>query len=1013
MAKKLVNGPTPMVSATPGSNVFFLLDPPTGTRFLVDTGACRSLYPKAMLREVQSRGGTERLIAANGSSIPTYGTSRLQVPVGGHRLTWKFLIAEVLMPIIGADFLAHYDLLVDVRRHRLVNTETLTTTPISAAPRNLATNITFAPDDYSSLLAQYSDVFKPELRQLAFMPSRHGIVHHIKTTGPPVFAKFRRLAPAKLTAAKKVFTEMEAMGICQKASSPWSSPLHIVNKKDGSLRPCGDYRRLNMITEADHYPLPNMTDVTSYLQGSSFFSKLDLLKGYFQVPMNKEDIPKTAITTPFGTYTFNYSCFGLRNAGATFQRLMDGILGDLPFCVCYIDDILVFSSTKEDHLKHLHVVLNRLQENGLVVKYDKCIFGAHNIDFLGHHLSPKGVAPLPEKVAAVKQFPTPSTVKSLQEFLGMINFYHRFIPHVATILAPLYETLKGKPKKLLWGLRQEEAFNKAKDALASASILVFPAHNASLQLTTDASNVAVGAVLEQLVQGHPQPIAFFSRKLSGAESRYSTFDRELLSIYLAVRHFRHLLEGTQFLIFTDHLPLVHAFSKQTDPCSNRQQRHLSAISEFNCVIRHLPGRNNPVADALSRNAVASVQMGIDFIDLAKKQKADPEYNACRTSLTSLQWEDLPLQNSNTFILCDTSTGRPRPWIPAVYRRRIFDIIHGLSHPSRRATANMLKKKFIWHGITKDAKEWARTCLACQRAKIYRHTESGIGSFQQPKRRFSHIHVDVVGPLPISEGYRYLFTIIDRSTRWPEAVPMKDTTTDSCVSALLSQWIARFGVPDEITSDRGTTFTSQIWTSLAQLLGYTAHHTTSYNPECNGMVERFHRTLKAALMSRCTTSDWATQLPWVLLGLRTCPHEGSTPSAAEMVYGDPLRVPADFFTSSLPEGDLQAIRRTVHKFIPCKQTYKDTRQRYVPEDLKTTSHVFMRIDSHRPPLSPPYSGPYKVIQRRPKAFKLDLLNKHDWVSIDRLKPAYLLEDDKPTVKLSRAGRPFRKKQVFSI
>lgn len=1001
-----------MVAATPDTKVFFLLDTPTGTRFLVDTGACRSLYPKAMLREVQSRGGKERLIAANGSIIPTYGTMCLQVSVGGHRLSWKFVVAEVVLPILGADFLAHYDLLVDVRRHRLVDATTLTTTPISAAPSSLATHITFAPDDYSTLLAQYSDVFKPELRQQPHVPSRHGVVHHIKTTGPPVFAKFRRLAPAKLSAAKKVFTEMESMGICQKASSPWSSPLHIVTKKDGSLRPCGDYRRLNMITEADHYPLPNISDVTSYLHGASFFSKLDLLKGYFQVPMHEEDVPKTAITTPFGTYTFNYSCFGLRNAGATFQRLMDGILGDLPFCVCYVDDILVFSSSKKDHLQHLQVVLDRLQQNGLVVKYDKCTFGAQEVEFLGHHLSARGVAPLPVKVEAVKEFPTPSTVKNLQEFLGMVNFYHRFIPHVAAILAPLYEALKGKPKKLLWGPHQEEAFNKAKDSLAAASLLVFPSHNASLQLTTDASNVAVGAVLEQLVHGQPYPIAFFSRKLSGAESRYSTFDRELLAVYLAVRHFRHMIEGASFHIFTDHLPLVHAFTKQTDPCSNRQQRHLSTISEFNCAIRHLPGKNNPVADALSRNAISLVQMGIDFHDLAEKQRADPEYQACRTSFTSLQWMDLPLQDSQTSILCDTSTGRPRPWVPTVYRRSIFDMVHGLSHPSRRATANLLKKKFIWHGIAKDAKEWARTCLACQRAKVYRHTESGIGSFQQPKRRFSHIHVDVVGPLPPSEGYRYLFTVVDRSTRWPEAVPMKDATTDSCVSALLSHWIARFGVPDDITSDRGSTFTSHIWTSLAQLLGSTVHHTTSYNPESNGMVERFHRTLKAALMSRCTSSEWSTQLPWVLLGLRSCPRESSEVSAAEMVYGDPLQVPADFFTPSLPEGDLQALRQTVHKFGPCKQTYKDTRTRYVPQDLNTASHVFIRIDSHRTPLSPPYSGPYKVLQRRPKAFKLDLKNKHDWISIDRLKPAYLLEDDQPTIKLSRAGRPLRKNKVFS-
>ena len=1013
MAKKRISRSSLVsngVMTPPSSNLYYLTDPPTGTKFLVDTGACRSIYPRAMLKDVQSKGSINdvRLVAANGSRIPTFGTSRLHVHVGGRLLQWTFVVAEVLLPILGADFLAHHDLLVDVRRHRLLDAASLSSTPMDAAPSSLATHISIPSDVYAPLLKEYPDVFKPVLRQHPQVPSKHGIFHHIKTSGPPVFAKFRRLAPAKLSAAKKIFADMEALGICQKASSPWSSPLHIVQKKDGSLRPCGDYRRLNMMTEPDHYPTPNISDVTSYLHGATLFSKLDLLKGYFQVPMNKEDIPKTAITTPFGTFTFNYSCFGLRNAGATFQRLMDGILGDLPFCVCYVDDILVFSSSEEEHIQHLQVVLHRLQQNGLVLRYDKCTFGAREVDFLGHHLNAKGVSPLPSKVAAVSRFPKPSTVKGLQEFLGMVNYYHRFIPHLAATLAPLYEVLKGKPKKLQWGPAQEQAFTKAKDALASASLLAFPSPGAALQLTTDASNIAVGAVLEQLVDGLPRPLAFFSRKLSLTEARYSTFDRELLAVYLAVRHFHHLLEGSSFKIFTDHLPLTHAITKQSDPCSHRQQRQLSAISEYNCTIHHLPGKQNPVADALSRNAISLVQLGVDFRDLAIRQREDPEYQACKTSLTSLQWVEVPLPDGQTSLLCDTSTGRPRPWIPSTYRRHVFDVVHGLSHPSRRATASLLKKKFIWHGISKDAKEWARSCIACQKSKVHRHTESGVSSFHQPNRRFSHLHVDVVGPLPLSDGHRYLFTIIDRSTRWPEAVPMKDATTDSCVSALLSHWIARFGLPDHITSDRGTAFTSKVWSTLAQRFGYFAHHTTSYNPEANGMIERFHRTLKTALISRCASSDWYHQLPWVLLGLRTTPHKDSQCSPAEMVYGDHLLIPGDFFTTGAPEGDLHTLHESVRKFIPCHQTYKDSKQRFIPPDLFSASHVFLRVDGHKPPLTPPYAGPFRVIQRRRKSFKLDLISKEDWVSIDRVKPAFVSNTDQFPVHLSRAGRPLRKR-----
>lgn len=1006
MAKKRVTWLSQIVAASPDTNVFFFTDHVSKVQFLIDTGACRSLLPKTMVRNSSGSSSGVKLMAANGSPIPTYGYKRITLSIGGRTITWKFIVAEVHLPIIGADLLFHYALLVDVRNRRLIDADSLASTPITAAPSDLALHVTDCTDKYTNLLSDYPDVFKPELRQQPHIPAKHGIFHYIKTSGPPVFARFRRLSPFKLTAAKKVFADMESLGLCQKDSSPWSSPLHMVEKKDGSLRPCGDYRRLNMQTEPDHYPLPNIADVTSFLHGARIFSKLDLLKGYFQVPMAPEDIPKTAITTPFGTYTFNYSCFGLRNAGATFQRLMDGILGDLPFCVCYVDDILIFSDSQQEHILHLKAVLDRLQQNGLVVRYDKCTFGVHEVDFLGHCISSEGVAPLPVKVDAVRHFPTPKSIKSLQEFVGMVNFYHRFVPGIAAILSPLYEVLKGKPKTLVWGPPQDDAFLAAKDALASASLLTFPAPNGVLRLTTDASNIAVGAVLEQIAEGRPNPIAFFSRKLSKSESKYSTFDRELLAVYLAVRHFKHFLEGISFTILTDHMPLVHAFCNQTDPCSSRQQRHLSAIAEFNCTFKHVSGKNNPVADALSRNAISMVQMGVNLHDLARQQKQDDEYQACRTSYTTLRWEDVPIDDSAETILCDTSTGRPRPWIPSPYRRRIFELVHGLSHPSRRATVNLMKKRFVWHGITKDTKCWARLCLACQQAKVTRHTDSGTGSFAQPQRRFGHIHVDIVGPLPPSGGHRYLFTIVDRSTRWPEAVPMKDATADSCVAALLSHWISRFGLPDDITSDRGTPFTSQLWTSLARLLGTTAHHTTSYHPESNGMVERLHRTLKASLMSRCTSSDWLYHLPWVLLGLRTTPKDGLDISSAEMVYGSPLQVPADFFPSGQSDDDLDHLRQVVDKYVPCQPTYKDRSKPYIPPDLYTSTHVFIRVDAHRPPLSPPYTGPFKVLSRRPKAFLLDIRGTEDWVSIDRLKPAYLSADDAPTVRLSRAGRPLR-------
>ena len=345
------------------------------------------------------------------------------------------------------------------------------------------------------------------------------------------------------------------------------------------------------------------------------------------------------------------------------------------------------------------------------------------------------------------------------------------------------------------------------------------------------------------------------------------------------------------------------------------------------------------------------------------------------------------------MLCDVSTGRPRPLVPTTYRRKIFDVVHGLAHPSIRSTIKLIKAKFVWHTMAKDIRDWARSCDACQRCKVQRHTRTDIGIFPQPQRRFAHIHVDIVGPLPASNGFRYLFTVIDRSTRWPEATPMEYETASACASALLSSWISRFGLPEHITSDRGSAFISGLWSSLVKLLGVQLHHTTAYHPQSNGLVERCHRTLKAALMSRCSTPEWSYQLPWVMLGIRTMPKEGLDVPTAEMVYGQPLVVPGEFFppqsvNTTSQDIELQAARWAAKQFAPCNPAHHNQRESYIPPGLLTSDYVFNRQDLVKPALSSPYRGPYKIIKRRNKAYQLDISGRIDWVSIDRLKPAYM-------------------------
>ncbi|RUS73921.1 hypothetical protein EGW08_018311 [Elysia chlorotica] len=558
---------------------------------------------------------------------------------------------------------------------------------------------------------------------------------------------------------------------------------------------------------------------------------------------------------PFGLYEFLRMPFGLKNAAQAFQRLMDTVLQGLNCVFVYLDDILVASSSEEEHIEDVRTVCNRLHDYGLVVKLEKCLFGVKTIDFLGHRITKNGSIPLPSKVKAIEDFPKPSTVKGLQEYLGMLNFYHRFIPHAATLLRPLHNALKkAKPKQIQWTEGMNRAFQSSKTALASATMVSHPMTEAEISMSSDASDKAVGAVLEQP--------AFFSKQLRPSETKYSTFDRELLGLYLTIRHFRFYLEGRHFTSYTDHKPLVGAMSKLSDPWSARQQRQLSYISEFSTDIRHIAGKTNVVADCLSR----------------------------------------------------TTT---------------------------------------------------------------------------------------------DDGYSYLLTIIDRTTRWPEAIPINNTSTTECAKTLIRHWISRFGVPLDMTSDRGPQFTSALWTAIAEKLGTNIHHTCAYHPQSNGLVERFHRSLKAALKARLQGANWVDELHWVLLGLRTVPKEDLETSSAELVYGEPLTVPGEFFhkdahQSPVPNIPFQTI---LQKIAPPPMLHHG----YLPPNLSPTlkdSHfVFIRRDGHRGPLQRPYDGPFRVITPGDKTFLVIVVGREELISVDRLKPAHVdLTNPVPVSLPPRRGRP---------
>jgi transposase InsO family protein len=752
-------------------------------------------------------------------------------------------------------------------------------------------------DNVPEQYRKYTKVFAEELE--TGVPEHSEWDHEIclvegkKTHFLPIY----NLSATELQTLKEYVEDNVRKGYIRRSTSPAGYPVMFVPKKNGKLRLVVDYRKLNDITIKDRTPLPLITEMRDRLHGKTIFTAMDLKGAYNLIRVKEGDEWKTAFRTKSGLFEYLVMPFGLTNAPATFQRMINNVLREFidDFVVVYLDDILIFSDNEEQHTQHVHKVLQALQDAKLLVEPEKSHFHVQEVEFLGHIIAPNTIRMDPKKVAAVREWEEPTNVKEVQSFLGFANYYRRFIKGFGDITKSLTNlTKKDQPWK--WEKEEQKAFDCVKERITNEPILITFDPDKTTIVETDASDFALGAVISQNDKdGIKKPIAFWSKKLSGPALRYPIYDKEFMAIVEAFKEWRHYLQGSKHkvIVYTDHRNIEYFAT--TQQLSARQVRYAETLSSFDYVIIHQKGSENGRADALSRRSDYEQEIPKETRQLFQKNTEghyEPiQLNHVRET-TTVETDD-NFMHDNLMDQVETKYDEEElgkkgihwdydnfgftynlvKWVGPNMVQRCIRRIH--DHPTTGhrgvfATMDKIRDYYDWPGIKQDVINYIKKCQLCNKTKASRHKPYGhLKQLQVPQRPWQSISWDFIVKLPRSkkpgskDSFDSIFVIIDRLTKYAYFIAYNEATDAKDMATHFIEHIAsQHGVPEEIISDRGSTFTSKFWQELAAQLGINHKLSTAYHPQTDGQTERVNQVVEQYL--RCYINydqdDWVKWLP---------------------------------------------------------------------------------------------------------------------------------------------------------